>query len=328
VAAASLLRAGCFAGLLVVHDARLGVLLPDRESLRELLHFLLPFLPAGVCTICMNAVDRFLLAHYAGPAEVGAYGIGCRLATVVVALAATPLLRVWNSRMYEVADSPDAPVLFGQMITRILGAFLFLGLGVTLMHREVLTLFAGAEYAASGGVACVVVLAQFFLTAAVLFDAGFYIKRRTDLKLWITLSTAVTVVVLQLVLVPLLGGLGAAVATLLTAVVQVLLTYHLSQGIYPVRAEFGRMLAGVAIAVALWLIGQQMPAGLGGSALRLALWLAWPCLVWWAGLSTTDEKAWVLSTISNMKSRRTDLSPRRLPRNAEPSRALELESVP
>jgi O-antigen/teichoic acid export membrane protein len=327
VAVASILRASISASLLVARDARLGVLIPDRQSVRELAHFLLPFLPGGICTICMTAVDRFLLAHYAGPAEVGAYGIGCRLANVVVALAATPLLRVWNSRMYEVADAPDAPVLFGRMITRILAAYLFVGLGVTTLHREVLTFFAGAEYAASGGIACVVVLAQLFLTAGTLLDAGFYIKRRTDLKLWITLSSAVTVVVLQFSLVPVLGGIGAAVATLVTAIVQVVLTYWLGEGIYPVRAEFGRMAAGVAMAIGLWWIGQQMPAGYVGSLLRIAIWLAWPGLVWWAGLPTWEERQWVRSVFSNLRGRPPQ-APTPPHSSSESSRVLELEGVP
>ena len=103
--------------------------------------------------------------------------------------------------------------MFGRTFTRILAAFLLVGLAACLFQDEAALVLGGAAYAGAAGIVAPVVLAGFFQTAASLMDAGFYVRRRTGLKLYITLAATAVILVLYSVLIPLYGAMGAAAAT-------------------------------------------------------------------------------------------------------------------
>ncbi len=296
VIAASLVRSVCFALLLLGREWRIGIAWPDRHTAREMLAFALPFVPVGLCIFVLNRADRFFLNSCVSTADVGIYGLGYRLATLVGLFSLTPLYRVWSARMHDAARQPDAPAIFGQMTTYLLGAYLFLGLGLCLLQDEVIAVFAGRAFAGATLIIPPVVLAYLFQAASVLFDAGFYVRRQTRLKLWIAIASTVVMLVLYATLIPSLGLMGAAMATLFGFVFHAALTCYVAQRVFPVRYEWGRMAAMLLFASALWLASLPLddPWLL---PCRAVLWLSWPALLWVGGLVTAPEKQAVIALV-------------------------------
>ena len=86
---------------------------------------------------------------------------------------------------------------------------MLVGLAACLFQDEAVRILGGAElYAGAAAIIAPVVLAGFFQSAAALMDAGFYVRRRTGLKLYITLASTVVILVLYVVLIPTLWGDG------------------------------------------------------------------------------------------------------------------------
>src|SRR5262249_7466343 len=155
-------------------------------------------------------------------------------------------------RMHDVARDADATEVFGRVTTYLLAAYLFVGLGLSLLADEVIAVFAGQPYAAAGLIVPVVVLAYWFQGASVLFDAGFSVRRQTFWKLWIALASTVVMFVLYAVLIPPYGSLGAAVATLAGFVFHAALTHRVAQHVFPVHYEIGRLTVLLLLAGLLW----------------------------------------------------------------------------
>src|SRR5207247_687889 len=103
-----------------------------------------------------------------------------------------------------------APVLFGQVFTRVLGAYLLVGLALCLVGEEVVALLGGKGYYDAPSIIAPVALAYLFLSAADLMDAGFFIRRCTGRKTAILVAATVVIVVLYQVLIPPFGIHGAA----------------------------------------------------------------------------------------------------------------------
>src|SRR5207253_201336 len=102
---------------------------PEARRVWALVRFALPFLPGGLCFFVLHHGDRFLLLAWHGEEAVGVYGLGYKLALLVGTFSLAPLHMVWGARMYRAAREPDAPALFGRVLTRVLAAFAFLGVG-------------------------------------------------------------------------------------------------------------------------------------------------------------------------------------------------------
>jgi O-antigen/teichoic acid export membrane protein len=292
----SLIRSVFFALLLVGREWRIGMAWPDRQTVRKLLAFALPFVPMGVCFFVLNSADRFFILRSDSAADVGVYGLGYQLAMLVGLFSMTPLYRVWSARMHDVARQPDAPAVFGQMTTYLLGAYTFLGLGLCLLADEVIVVFAGRAFSGAVLIVPPVVLAYLFQSAGVLFDAGFYVRRQTQNKLWIAVASTLFMLLLYASLIPSLGLMGAAMATLFGFMFHAALTCYIAQTVFPVRYEWGRLTIMLFLASALWLASLSM-AGLWMAPCRLGLWLLWPALLWIGGIVTHSEKQATLAMV-------------------------------
>jgi O-antigen/teichoic acid export membrane protein len=297
VLAASAITSGLIVLWLVIDVLLAARTWPSRKLLVSYLHFCLPFLPGGLGLFVLNNGDRFLVQRYCGVDDVGSYALGYKLAAAVTTFSFTPLMMVWGARMYAAAREENAAAIFGQVMTRVLAAYVLLGLGVCLFQDEIIGILAGQAYPGAAAVIAPVVLGYGFLAAVSVMDAGFYIHRRTLRKTLVTLAAAGVVTLLYLALIPRFGALGAAYATVGGFAFQAVLTRLVSQRLFRIRYEDGRLLAMIGSAVLLWSLSRLLPAAPWSTAVRGGLWLAWPILLWTTGLIRSEEKAWVCAQL-------------------------------
>jgi FkbM family methyltransferase len=270
-----------------------GTVWPSPQRVKALVLFALPLMPGGLCYFVLHHGDRFFLLRYASPEEVGTYALGYKLAMTVSIFSLTPLYMVWSARMYAVARTPEAPVVFGQMFTRILASYIFAGLGLCLFGDHVVALIGGAAYARSSLVIVPVLIACVCQGAVSLMDAGLYVRHRTGTKLAITLAATVVMLVLYRLLIPTYHGVGAALATLGGFVFLGVGTWHVTQRIFPVTYEWRRLALLLALAGGLWALALALPEERWALAAKAGLWALAPLLAWAGGLVTADEKQFV-----------------------------------
>jgi O-antigen/teichoic acid export membrane protein len=291
---ATALTGAAFGTLLTLAEIWRGVAWPDWGRARALVRFALPLLPGGLCFFILHHGDRFLLLRYCPGAEVGTYSLGYKLAQVAGTFGLIPLYRVWGVQMYGVARQPDAAEVFGRAITRILGFYLLVALGLALFQDEVVRILGGRAYAAATHVVGPVLLACFCQAAASLMDGAFYVRRRMGLKLGITLATTAVMLLLYALLIPRWGGMGAALATLGGFAFLAGATWTVSRRVFPIRFEWKRLLGVLTLTAALWLASRALPAATWAIPLKGGLWLAWPALAWQVGLLSAAEKEYLV----------------------------------
>jgi O-antigen/teichoic acid export membrane protein len=290
VLTATAVTSGAYGVVLSFRELARAARWPDWGQTLALLRFALPFLPGGVCFFVLHHGDRFFLLRWAGEEAVGTYALGYKLAMVVTTFSLNPLYMVWSVHLYEVARSPAAPRAFGVVFTRIMAAYVLVGLAVGLFQDEIITLLGGERYADAAPVVAPVLLACFFQAGASLMDSGFYVRRRTGLKLGITLTSTAVMVALYFALIPTLKGTGAALATLLGFAFHAAFTWWMTQRIFPVRYEWGRLVVMLSLALGLWFASRALPESAWVWPVKVGLWALWPLTIWHVGLISALEK--------------------------------------
>jgi O-antigen/teichoic acid export membrane protein len=273
----------------------------DGATFRQMVTFSAPFLPTGVGMFVLNSGDRFFLLHYGGSEAVGVYALGYKLAWAVDLFTRLPLCMVWSAQMYHVARRPDAARVFGDVFTWVVAAHIAGGLGLCLFQDEVIAVAAGPRYAAAAAVLPVVVAAGVCATAAMLLDAGFYVRRRTALKVPVTLGAVAVTLAAYALLIPPWGAMGAAVATVVGFASLAALTYRAAQKVFPVPYDLRRVAFMALLAAGLWLASRALPATAWVVPVKLGLWLAFPCVLWAGGAVTASEKEWVRAALRRLR---------------------------
>lgn len=281
----------------------------DATRLREMLAFSTPLVFSGVAVWVSLYIDRLMINHFLSIDEVGLYGIGYRLASIAGLVmvgfqgALTPLVYTH----YRKADTP-------RQLARIFRFFLVFALmvflGLSLFATDILRVMTTPPF--YGGAAVVVYLLPAMLLANMyIFAPGIGIAKRTHYFIWINTGGALLNIALNYSLIPLLGIVGAALATMLSYLTVFTAYMVLSQRLYRVPHRWRPILAGVVVAGALawWLPRLPLADGERWGVNLLAL-VAFIAVAVALGLIRIDElrqgktmvKAWLYPSSSTATS--------------------------
>lgn len=290
----SYLTGGIFVAALILLQWRQLSLRFDRALLRRLFRFGLPTMPAEVSLYALNFVDRLIILRSVGATEAGLYSLGVKFAQAVNVLVRGFQL-AWPPLAYSIRDDEEARRTYATVVTLFVAGCAFVVLGLWLFSRWIVRALAAPDffdsYEVIGLIGTAVTLYALYLVLVVILGR----TGRTEFNLPAALGALVTNVVLNLVLVPPLGIVGAGLALVASYVVVLGLMYGFTQRLFPVPYEWGRLLrVVVAVAALVGLAELLVPTdGLDGLLLRTVLFVAYPLLLWGTGFFSEEERGWI-----------------------------------
>lgn len=264
---ANLITSAVFSTVLIFATLKEIGLRFDFIKLKEMLRFGLPFVPGGIFLFILNSGDRFFLLHYGGESAVGLYALGYKFAMLVMLFVMSPFLRVWAALMVPVANKEDGPEIIARVFTYMMFLYLWVGLGLSVLSREIVATVAAAEFHSAYHIIPLVTLAYLFWSTALLGDTPFYVKKKTGIKPFILGAAAIVNLALYRILIPPYGVWGAAWATLISFAFFAALTRTLAQRTSHIPYENRRFFKMLAFALIMY----------GGS-----IYIPWPApvIVW------------------------------------------------
>jgi O-antigen/teichoic acid export membrane protein len=262
--------------------------------LREVLGFGLPKVPHGVMVQVQNLADRWILEGFVSLGQIGIYQVGYTMGTAVK-FALSAFEPAWQPFLYSQIHTPDAPRMLARLATYAFAAFVTVGLGVAVMGRELVMLMTTSDFHGAAPLVPVVTLAYVLHGVFLLGSVGIGIEKRTRYYPLITAASATTNVVANLVLIPRVGILGAAWATVLSYAVMAGLGVWLSFRLYPIPFEISRLLRIAGAAGLTYSLSWLSPENLWAAMVVKSLWLlAFPALLWMSGALRPAEREWLL----------------------------------
>jgi len=264
---ASLLGVGVFAVGLARLFRQAGPQLParlDPAFLRHHLGYMPSFFIIQLFSLLDYQADILLISLMLSENEVGLYAaaqtilLGFNLMPVAVRTALYPVM----SRYYY--QAPDKLTVLNDKISRyLLAAILPVATGVTLLAGPIIALVYGPSFAPAAPVLAVSIWAIVFLFLNVPHSRlALIYNRQRDAAILLSITTGLNLV-LNLVLIPRAGILGAAVARLLSSLALFLVFYVYAQTrltrVSLLASPVRPLLATAAMTAAVWpLRGQPL----------------------------------------------------------------------
>jgi len=161
--------------------------------------------------------DQFLVNHYLSAREVGIYVVGYNLAMYLANIVVIPSNNAIQSRYMELwakSGRGETEKFLSASLTGLIGVLTFIGFTASGIFRDIILLFASAKYLESVSVAPIVLSSLLIYSTYPIYGAGIFLAKKTRMLLYCILLALVVNVALNLLLIPRLGILGAALATL------------------------------------------------------------------------------------------------------------------
>lgn len=237
-------------GLVVLYRSGVLRIRWDPGLMRAMLGFSLPLVPAAIAGWTLNLSDRYILQATQGSEVVGVYSLGYTVGLMINAFAVAPFTLTWGAAYWELSKQEGVQLVFARIMTGFVALASLGALALSAFGTDAIRLFVpGFEPARY--------VVPFSAFAYVLY--GVYTIGTTGLNLesqtrWLPLTLAVAAVgnvILNLLLIPPFGFMGAAYATLASYGLLALVSGSVSQRFYPVPWDYSRLLGILVLALVL-----------------------------------------------------------------------------
>ncbi len=265
---------------------------PYLEFLRPVLAYSLPLMLMGLAGMINETLDRIMLpawlpaGFYPGLSAEGATGVysACYKLSIFMSLVTQAFRYAAEPFFFAQSTEKNSPATFALVLKwfTLCCAFIFVGISLNLSWLAPLFL-RSAVYRTGLGIVPVVLMANLFLGVYFNLSVWFKLADKTYYGTYIGAAGAVLTIALNFLLIPVLGYMGSAWATLACYFMMAALCWWLGERNFPVPYPVGRLLAWLLGAVALVALGQAsiaaVPKG-AGYALGLGLSLGFVGLVY------------------------------------------------
>ena len=203
---------------------------PSFSAIKPYLPFTLPLLPTILCYWFISLGDRYVIGYFMDASAVGiysaAYGLGAVLAFFYVPLSAVLFPAMVKS--YENNKVPEVKTYLSYSLKFFLLLAIPSFFGLSVLSKSLLVTLATSEFVEAYMVVSIVALATLLFHCSS-FNTNVLNLFKETKKVGIVFGASALInVVLNIILVPLMGIMGAAVATLVTFMIHLFVVSKLS----------------------------------------------------------------------------------------------------
>ena len=187
----------------------------DRSTVTDMLKFSLPYIPTTMMWLITSVSDRYIVTAFRGTAENGLYAAAYKIPTLV-SLASGVFMEAWHISSVKELLPEERADFFGSVYKNFM-AIMFMGASFIIAFSQVFTRLLLAEsYFISWQYVPVLVVAMVFSSFSAFLGSVYFLEKKSLLSMLTAMSGAVINVVLNFVMIPKHGAMGAAVATLIS----------------------------------------------------------------------------------------------------------------
>ena len=187
------------------------------DKVGRLLGESLPLVLSGIVFMIYLRVDQVMLGQMAGDKEVGVYAAAVRVAEIWYFIPMAVVSSVFPN-IIKARESDEGE--FFNRLQRLYNLMVFLGYAVavpmTFCSGMIIKLLFGTEYAAAGPMLALLVWAGLFANLAVARNAYLFAMNWSRVLLGAVACGAIVNVLLNILLIPRYGGMGAVIASLVS----------------------------------------------------------------------------------------------------------------
>jgi O-antigen/teichoic acid export membrane protein len=245
-------------------------------------------MPAGLAGVALQVVDRPIIKALTNDATLGIYQANYRLG-IFMMLVVGMFDYAWRPFFLNHANEPDARKMFAKVLTYLSLILMSVFLIVSVFVEDIVRIrvsgrfFIHPDYWPGLLIVPWTLLAYVFTGLYTVFVPGVYLEKKTY---YIPLNSgfgAALKVALNFALIPMLGLMGAAQATLWSYIAMAAGMYIVSHKYYRIEFEWGRIVRLTMLALGLYAVYTFLslePATVAGIAVKIGLMISYLVLLW------------------------------------------------
>ncbi len=194
------------------HDRKVSVKSLDGFLMQEMLLFSAPLIPNAICWWISSFADRIIITTQLGGAANGLYAAAHKIPSLLTVLV-TVFFQAWQISANEEFKKKDISIFYTEIHDQIFASVALISSALILLCRPITDVFLGASYESAWLYMPVLLVAMTFFSFAQFLGSIYSANKHTGMALVTNFVAVVVNLLLNIVLVPKVGVLGAGIAT-------------------------------------------------------------------------------------------------------------------
>jgi O-antigen/teichoic acid export membrane protein len=215
---------------LVIIVSQIGFVIPRFTHIKEYLRFSLPLTPSALVRWITESSDRFLVTYFLGLGSAGVYSAAYSIGNLIQLLV-SPLQVILLPELSKLFDE-DKIDQVRVYLSNSLRYFLLITIpavfGLSALAKPLLGIFTTQDFLSGWLVIPIVALSGLLAGIFQIFVNIMFLVKETKSTTYINIIAAVSNVLLNLLLIPSIGFIGAALSTLISYFLMIVLCIYIS----------------------------------------------------------------------------------------------------
>ena len=193
-------------------DFRISFAGVNKKLVREMLLFSLPLMLNGICWWLSSFTDRVMIVSMISTAENGIYAAASKIPHLL-SVVVTIFYQAWQISANQEFGSEDVSKFYSDIYEKNSACTFLISSALILFCRPVNTVFLGEQYKDAWILMPTLILSTTFFSFAQFLIAIYSANKKTKMALITNVVGMVSNIAINAALIPLIGALGAAIAT-------------------------------------------------------------------------------------------------------------------
>jgi len=227
----------------------------DKKLMKQMLSYGFPILIVGLTGMVNQNIDKvlipFLVPEDQNPMfQLGIYGANYKLA-VLMNMFIQAFRYAFEPFFFARSSSKDDPRVYATVMKYfvIFGLLIFLGM---VLFIDVIKIIVDADYHEGLKVVPLILMANLFFGMYFTLSLWYKLTDKTRYGAYMALIGALITLVMNIVLIPVMGYMGSAIAVFTCFFVMMIISYFMGQKHYPIPYDIKRIGSYFLVAVILY----------------------------------------------------------------------------
>lgn len=186
--------------------------------IHDILSYSIPLIPNSISWWINNSLDRYIISFYSGISVLGIYSVAYKIPSIV-AIISTIFSNSWQISAIENYDSQDAIEFYEDVYKKYSSLYIVFAASVIVFIKIIARIMFAKDFYSAWICSMILILAAVFQAMSGYLGAIYGAAMKTKSIFITTMIGAFINIFLNLILIPLVGVEGAAIATLISYIV-------------------------------------------------------------------------------------------------------------
>ena len=227
----------------------------DKETAKRMLRYSIPLIPTLIFWWITALSDRFMiigmlsgtLGESGAKAENGLYSAAQKLPTIITLLT-NIFLDAWNfSAVTESSDKQSRTDFFTEIFKPFSALLIIAGGGIILFSDLLTHIMVNASFIESAKFVPILVCSTVFSGLASFLGSVYTVEKKSSMSLLTSMVAAFSNIILNIILIPRMGAMGAAIATAFSYIILFSVRIINSKRFIPFKTDMRTLIPSIII---------------------------------------------------------------------------------